>query len=89
MLSRPLVVGQFHNVNFTAEPGGLPAVGRHLPPGGQAAQTPRGRCHGARRELPIFKMTYYSVAIDLLRAPPYHLGWGACCYGLRLSRQEE
>ena len=53
------VVGQFHDVNFTAEPGGLPAVGRHLPPDGQAAQTPRGRCHGARRELPISKMSHY------------------------------
>ena len=35
--------------------GGLPAVGRHLPPGGKAAQAPRGRCHGARREIPTAK----------------------------------
>jgi hypothetical protein len=68
-------VGQFDDVAFTAEPGGLPAAGRHLPfgfaqdkpPGGWAAKTPRGRCpstllrtgHGARREIHISKMTHY------------------------------
>ncbi len=56
-----LVVGQFHDVDFAAEPGG------------QTVRPPRGRCHGARRELPICKMTHHSTPVREPAVPPAEL----------------